>query len=74
MIKARIDKEKTLGEMWSEEDLLELPSLEMIYDIRQLKAIIHYGDDLLEFDKYNEHGQGFLHDFDIWIYIKGEAE
>ena len=72
MTKARIDQQRTLASHESEEELLELSKMESIYQIRQLRAMLHYGDTVLDFDQTNDYGQGYLYDFNIWIYITEE--
>lgn len=74
MIRACIDREKVLESLNTEEDLLEMSKAEAIYDIRKLRALLHYADgEVLMFDKHNDT-QGYLHDFQIWVYVKDVEE
>lgn len=68
MFKVKLDKNKILEGLHTEEELFDLSTLESIYQIRILKALIHYEDKVFLAEKINEDGQVFAEDFDIWIH------
>jgi hypothetical protein len=67
-MKVKLDKKKLLDSLYSEEELEALSKIESLYQIRTLKAIVHYGDDVIEVDKLNEYNQAFIEKFEIYCY------
>lgn len=67
-MKVRLDKNKLMKSLYSEEELSDLSKLESFYQIRKLKAIIHYGDNIFEVEKLNDHNQAFIEKFEIYCY------
>jgi len=68
MFKVKLDKNKILESLHTEEELFDLSTLESIYQIRILKTLIHYEDKVFLVEKINEHGQAFVEDFEIWVH------
>ena len=68
-MKVKLDKEKIMNAIPSEDELLDSSKVESIYIIRQLKALLALGDSVFEPKTVNEHNQCFLSEFDIWCYF-----
>lgn len=69
MIKVKLDKVKILNNIKSEDELFDSSTIESIYAIRTLKALLHLGEDVIEVEIINAHGQAYLKDFSIWMYV-----
>jgi hypothetical protein len=69
MIKVKLDKVNILDNLQSEDDLFDSSTIEAIYEIRTLKALLNFGEDIIEVESINDHGQAYVKDFDIWMYV-----
>lgn len=67
-MKVKLDKEKIINEIPTEDDLLDSSKLESIYVIRQLKALLELKESVFEPAELNKYNQCFLPEFDIWCY------
>lgn len=67
-MKVKLDKEKIMNAIPSEEELLDSSKIESVYIIRQLKALLALEESSFEPEKVNQHNQCFLSKFDIWCY------
>lgn len=67
-MKVKLDKEKIMNEIPTEEELLDSSKIESVYIIRQLKALLALEESSFEPEKVNQHNQCFLSKFDIWCY------
>lgn len=68
-MKVKIDVEKTLSDMYPEDDLYDLSILEAVYQIRALKACLALKDIEIEVLEVTENGQAFINDFDIYVNV-----
>lgn len=73
MIKVKIDVEKTLDSLESEEELLEASKMESIYNIRALKACLEFQDQTIEVKEVNDYGQALIEKHQIYVYVKKVA-
>jgi len=69
MINVKLDKVKILDNLKSEEELFDSSIIESIYEIRKLKALLNVNEDTFEVESINDHGQAYLKDFSIWMYV-----
>jgi hypothetical protein len=69
-MKIRILPLKVAEKIISEDELLELSTIESIYQIRALKAAIELANQNVEITKTNTVGQVFIESHDIWLQPK----
>lgn len=70
MIKVKIDVEKTLDSLESEDELLDLSIMESIYNIRALKACLEFQGKIIEVKKVSDHGQALIEKHQIHVYVE----
>lgn len=69
MVNVKLNKIAILEGLNSEEDLSEMSTMEAIYDIRSLKALIAYGHETFPVDKdsISPEGKVYIEGFEMWL-------
>lgn len=67
-----LDKEHILENLHTEDELFDLPTIEAIYQIRLLKALVQYGDSSVPVSSNDilEDKMVYLVEFDIHAKVK----
>lgn len=66
-MKVRILPLEIVKQIETEDNLLELCTLESIYEIRALKVAVELADKDVEIDKQNNLGQIYIDSHEIWL-------
>lgn len=69
MINVKLNKIAILESLNDEEDLFEMSTMEAVYDIRKLKALLAYGHETFQVDKdtISPEGKVYIQGFDMWL-------
>jgi len=72
MLNVRLNKNAILANLTDEEDLFELSTMEAVYDIRSLKALIAYGHETFQVDKdsISPEGKVFIEGYEMWLPVE----
>lgn len=67
-----LDKEHILENLHTEDELFELSTLEAVYQIRLLKALVHYGDSGIPISSSEVLSDNYVYlaEFDIHAKVK----
>lgn len=69
MINVKLNKIAILESLNDEEDLFEMSTMEAVYDIRKLKALLAYGHETFQVDKdtISPEGKVYILGFEMWL-------
>lgn len=68
-MKVKIDIEKTLNNMDTEDELYEQSTTEAVYQIRALKACLALKDTVIDVKEITAHQQARIEQFDIYVFV-----
>lgn len=67
MIEVKLAKDKIIKELYTEDELSDMSIMESFYQMRKLKALIHYGENSFEVKRINANKTAYLEKFEITI-------